>query len=211
MPLRLMSRSSINFSPSPRMPEYSLPMVPARFAAAAFPPRHQAPSGRSSIPIEPQRSVTAPSCCNALRARCSAPLFGAGHFPGSLHFSLELSLFSTWVGFIEAKAPTQLEQTSQLSAADLRDALKAGIAPPALDVRTFQEWQEFHLEHAIPLPKFPARLFELPKASRSPSSAAPATAVPSPRACSSPTASVPFKTSWAALLHTAKPSVMPGT
>jgi len=131
----------------------------------------------------------------------SSALFGAGHFSGSLHFSLELSLFSTWVGFfvppdrplalvvehaadanrarlelarigfddivgyIEADALTSLEQTSQLSAADLREAIEAGVAPRILDVRTVQEWREFHLDRAIhiPLPALPRRIGEIPK------------------------------------------------
>ncbi len=131
----------------------------------------------------------------------SAALFGAGHFPGSLHISLELSLFSTWVGFfvppdrplvlvvdqagdtararvelarigfdqvagfIEGGALTQVEQLTQLSAADLRDEIALGSAPRVLDVRTAQEWKEYHLEDAIhiPLPKLPARLAEAPR------------------------------------------------
>jgi rhodanese-related sulfurtransferase len=131
----------------------------------------------------------------------SPPLYGAGHYPGSLHFSLDLSLFSTWVGFfvpperrlalvvehapeaaraqlelarigfdqitgyILADALPRLEQTTQLSAVDLREAMELGTAPRILDVRTMNEWREFHIDRSIhiPLPALPRRLQELPK------------------------------------------------
>ncbi|HEY3901180.1 MAG TPA: MBL fold metallo-hydrolase [Chthoniobacter sp.] len=131
----------------------------------------------------------------------SSPLFGAGHFPKSLHFSLDLSLFSTWVGFFvppdkplalvvehaadATRAQLELarigfdqiagfiladdlprtEQTSQLSAADLREAIEIGTAPRILDVRTVQEWREYHIDRTIhiPLPALLRRLDELPK------------------------------------------------
>jgi glyoxylase-like metal-dependent hydrolase (beta-lactamase superfamily II)/rhodanese-related sulfurtransferase len=131
----------------------------------------------------------------------SSPLFGAGHFPKSLHFSLDLSLFSTWVGFFvppdkplalvveraEDATRAQLElarigfdqiagfiltddlprteQTSQLSAADLREAIELGTAPRILDVRTMNEWREYHIDRSfhIPLPALLRRLGELPK------------------------------------------------
>ena len=131
----------------------------------------------------------------------SSPLFGAGHFSKSLHFSLDLSLFSTWVGFfVSPNKPLALvvenaadatraqlelarigfdqitgfiladdlphaEQTTQLSAADLREAIELGTAPRILDVRTVQEWREHHIDRAIhiPLPALLRRMGELPK------------------------------------------------
>jgi hydroxyacylglutathione hydrolase len=182
----------------------NVPDRPAYFAhdlavnLRGAPPIAEIPTPRPLIETELEAHVATGGLVLDLR---SAPLFGAGHFPGSLHFSLELSLFSTWVGFfvppdrplvlvvenaddatrarlelarigfdqihgfILAEALTQLEQTSQMSAADLREAIEAGAGPRVLDVRTVQEWQEFHLDHAfhIPLPKLPARLAELPK------------------------------------------------
>lgn len=49
-------------------------------------------------------------------------LFGAGHFPGSLHVALELSLFSTWVGFF-----VPFDQPMALVVDDRADAPRAQL------------------------------------------------------------------------------------
>jgi len=69
------------------------------------------------------------------------------------------------VGYIEGDILVDLAQTSQWSVNDLREAMRLGLAPRLLDVRTVSEWDEYHIDGAIhiPLPRLPRRLDQLPK------------------------------------------------
>lgn len=69
------------------------------------------------------------------------------------------------LGYIEADALKETQQTSQVSVCDLKTSLKRGDAPLVLDVRTPAEWNSSHIDGArhISLPQLPARFAELPK------------------------------------------------
>ena len=59
----------------------------------------------------------------------AAPLFGTGHFPGSLNISLESALFPTWVGFlVPARQPVAFvaDRQDSIDALNRRHGLGSG-------------------------------------------------------------------------------------